>query len=158
MECSSSTSPPVPALAAEVLFLRKQLAYYRDQQIRPRRLTDPARLSLVSGPGFSTGVKERLHQLENYARTAWVETVENAGRRLEGLPSVSHLCSVYARRIAQEIALQLRCKSECSVEATVGLPHELPFTRSVESVCAFVIAVSAITFHKRLSLRIPERN
>ena len=84
MECSSSTSPPVPALAAEVLFLRKQLAYYRDQQIRPRRLTDPARLSLVSGPGFSTGVKERLHQLENYARTAWVETVENAGPPLGG--------------------------------------------------------------------------
>ena|ERR1035438_4132412 len=35
------------ALAAEVLFLRKQLAYYRDHQIRPRRLTDAARLSLV---------------------------------------------------------------------------------------------------------------
>ena len=27
------------AVAAEVLFLRKQLAYYRDHQIRPRRLT-----------------------------------------------------------------------------------------------------------------------
>ena len=35
------------ALAAEVLFLRKQLAYYRDHQIRPRRLSDAARLSLV---------------------------------------------------------------------------------------------------------------
>ena len=35
------------ALAAEVLFLRKQLAYYRDHQIRPRCLTDAARLSLV---------------------------------------------------------------------------------------------------------------
>ncbi len=35
------------AVAAEVLFLRKQLAYYRDHQIRPRRLTDAARLSLV---------------------------------------------------------------------------------------------------------------
>jgi len=34
-------------VAAEVLFLRKQLAYYRDHQIRPRRLTDAARLSLV---------------------------------------------------------------------------------------------------------------
>jgi putative transposase len=32
---------------AEVLFLRKQLAYYRDHQIRPRRLTDAARLSLL---------------------------------------------------------------------------------------------------------------
>ena len=35
------------AVAAEVLFLRKQLAYYQDHQIRPRRLTDAARLSLV---------------------------------------------------------------------------------------------------------------
>jgi hypothetical protein len=35
------------AVAAEVLFLRKQLAYYRDHQIRPRRLTDAARLSPV---------------------------------------------------------------------------------------------------------------
>src|SRR5208282_4434034 len=35
------------AVAAEVLFLRKQLAYYRDHQIRPRRLSDATRLSLV---------------------------------------------------------------------------------------------------------------
>jgi len=35
------------AVAAEVLFMRKQLAYYQDHQIRPRRLTDAARLSLV---------------------------------------------------------------------------------------------------------------
>ena len=39
---------PVPnGPAAEVLFLRKQLAYYRDHEIRPRCLTDGARLSLV---------------------------------------------------------------------------------------------------------------
>ena len=35
------------AVAAEVLFLRKQLAYYQDHNIRPRRLTDAARLSLL---------------------------------------------------------------------------------------------------------------
>jgi putative transposase len=35
------------ALAAEVLFLRKQLVYYEEHQIRPRRLTDGARLSLL---------------------------------------------------------------------------------------------------------------
>jgi hypothetical protein len=35
------------AVAAEVLFLRKQLAYYRDHNVRPRRLTDAARLSLI---------------------------------------------------------------------------------------------------------------
>jgi putative transposase len=35
------------ALGAEVLFLRKQLAYYQEHEIRPRRLTEAARLSLV---------------------------------------------------------------------------------------------------------------
>jgi len=40
------------AMAAEVLFLRKQLAYYQDHQIRPRRLTDAARLSLVLVSAF----------------------------------------------------------------------------------------------------------
>jgi putative transposase len=35
------------ALAAEILFLRKQLAYYQEHQIRPRRLTDASRLSLL---------------------------------------------------------------------------------------------------------------
>src|SRR5271156_2078493 len=35
------------ALLAENLFLRKQLAFYQERQIRPRRLTDAARISLV---------------------------------------------------------------------------------------------------------------
>src|SRR5712691_5405509 len=35
------------ALGAEVLFLRKQLAYYQEHEIRPLRLTDAARLTLV---------------------------------------------------------------------------------------------------------------
>ena len=34
-------------LAAENLFLRKQLAFYQEHQIRPRRLTATARLSLL---------------------------------------------------------------------------------------------------------------
>jgi len=40
------------ALGAEVLFLRKQLTYYQEHEIRPRRLTDAARLSLVLWSGF----------------------------------------------------------------------------------------------------------
>ncbi len=32
---------------AENLFLRKQLAFYRDRQVKPRRLTDQARLLLI---------------------------------------------------------------------------------------------------------------
>src|SRR5450759_1683282 len=35
------------ALLAENLFLRKQLAFYQEHQVRPRRLTDAASLSLV---------------------------------------------------------------------------------------------------------------
>jgi putative transposase len=35
------------ALLAENLFLRKQLAFYQERQVRPSRLTDAARLSLV---------------------------------------------------------------------------------------------------------------
>src|SRR6202048_3081993 len=37
------------AVSAEILFLRKQLAFYQEHQIRPRRLTDSARFSLVFG-------------------------------------------------------------------------------------------------------------
>src|SRR5215471_408736 len=35
------------ALSAEVLFLRKQLAFYEERQVKPRRLNNAARLSLV---------------------------------------------------------------------------------------------------------------
>src|SRR5260370_17972676 len=35
------------ALAAENLFLRKQLAFYQERTIKPRRLNDSARLSLL---------------------------------------------------------------------------------------------------------------
>lgn len=35
------------ALAAENLFLRKQLAFYQERKIRPRRVNDPTRLALV---------------------------------------------------------------------------------------------------------------
>src|ERR1017187_6600742 len=35
------------ALLAENLFLRKQLAFYQEHRVRPRRLTDAARISLV---------------------------------------------------------------------------------------------------------------
>jgi hypothetical protein len=35
------------ALSAEVLFLRKQLAFYEERQVHPRRLNDSARFSLI---------------------------------------------------------------------------------------------------------------
>jgi len=38
---------PRAASAAEILLLRKQLAYYQEHQVKPRRLTDASRLSLL---------------------------------------------------------------------------------------------------------------
>jgi transposase InsO family protein len=38
---------PRSALATENLFLRKQLALYRERQVKPRRASDPLRLTLV---------------------------------------------------------------------------------------------------------------
>ena len=35
------------ALSAEVLFLRKQLAFYQERQVQPRRLNNSARFSLI---------------------------------------------------------------------------------------------------------------
>jgi len=35
------------ALSAEILFLRKQLAFYEERQTQPKRLNDAARFSLV---------------------------------------------------------------------------------------------------------------
>ena len=42
-----SLASPHAVLAAENLFLRKQLAFYQEHQIRPRRLTAAARFSLL---------------------------------------------------------------------------------------------------------------
>jgi hypothetical protein len=38
---------PSPTLAAENLFLRKQLALYQERQVRPRRATNATRMALV---------------------------------------------------------------------------------------------------------------
>ena len=38
---------PAPALAAENLFLRKQLALYEERQVKPERATDGVRLAMV---------------------------------------------------------------------------------------------------------------
>jgi putative transposase len=35
------------SLSAEILFLRKQLAFYQERKIKPRRFDDAARLSLL---------------------------------------------------------------------------------------------------------------
>jgi len=38
---------PSPTLAAEILFLRKQLALYQERHVTPRHATDATRLALV---------------------------------------------------------------------------------------------------------------
>jgi hypothetical protein len=38
---------PKAALAAEILFLRKQLMFYQERKIKPRRFNDSARVSLL---------------------------------------------------------------------------------------------------------------
>jgi putative transposase len=38
---------PSPTLAAEILFLRKQLALYQERHVKPRRATDATRITLV---------------------------------------------------------------------------------------------------------------
>src|SRR6266850_7577585 len=38
---------PSPALAAEILFLRKQLALYQERHVKPRRGTNATRMTLV---------------------------------------------------------------------------------------------------------------
>src|SRR6516162_3991416 len=38
---------PAPALAAEILFLRKQLALYEERQVKPRQATNAVRLAMV---------------------------------------------------------------------------------------------------------------
>jgi hypothetical protein len=43
----SGTVRSQSSLVAENLFLRKQLAFYQERKVRPRRLTDAARLTLV---------------------------------------------------------------------------------------------------------------
>jgi hypothetical protein len=43
---------PSPVLAAENLFLRKQLALYRERHVTPRQATNATRMALAS-PGIS---------------------------------------------------------------------------------------------------------
>ena len=38
---------PAPALAAENLFLRKQLAQYQERRVKPRRANDATRMALI---------------------------------------------------------------------------------------------------------------
>jgi len=58
------------ALAAENLFLRKQLALYQERQVRPRRATDATRLTMVLAARLFDW-KEALVSVRPETFTAW---------------------------------------------------------------------------------------
>ena len=45
------------AVSTEIVFLRKQLAFYREHQVQPSKLTDAARIAPVLWSHGSTGEK-----------------------------------------------------------------------------------------------------
>ncbi len=47
LQCINVTFRSRASLIAENLFLRKQLAFYQERNIKPQRLTDSARLTLL---------------------------------------------------------------------------------------------------------------
>ena len=57
------------SLSAEVLFLRKQLAFYEERQVQPRRLNDSARFSLILW-SRSCNWKEAVLEMEVTSRSA----------------------------------------------------------------------------------------
>jgi len=81
-------------LSAEVLFLRKQLAFYRERQISPRRLTAAARFSLLLWSRFfqnptwgeervaaALSVKLGILVSPRTVRAYWPQDVDPMGRR-----------------------------------------------------------------------------
>jgi hypothetical protein len=56
------------ALSAEVLFLRKQLTFYEERQVQPRRLNDSARFSLIPSPMTATAARAVLGGLHHEYR------------------------------------------------------------------------------------------
>ena len=60
---------PSPALAAENLFLRKQLALYQERHVKPRRVTNTIRLALIYlARWFDSHVPHPVHG-DCYVRT-----------------------------------------------------------------------------------------
>jgi len=63
-------------LSAEVLFLRKQLAFYQEHQVQPRKLTDAARFSfVVSTIQLERGIDDRQTRDLNGMASQGVQTV-----------------------------------------------------------------------------------
>ena len=51
---------PRKAIAAENLFLRRQLALYQERKMDPRRIDPATRITLVCSQGYSTGAMRSL--------------------------------------------------------------------------------------------------
>src|SRR5215813_6792641 len=61
---------PTPALAAEILFLRKQLALYEERQGKPRRATNATRIAMV-GLSYWFDWRSALRMVKPETFTRW---------------------------------------------------------------------------------------
>ena len=73
--------PSRRALIAENVFLRKQLVFYQEHQVKPRRLTDSARLALVFWSRFFNWRSALVIVQPARSSTREEETCLGAGRR-----------------------------------------------------------------------------
>src|SRR5262252_5644168 len=64
------------ALSAEVLFLRKQLAFYQEHQVQPRQLTAAVQFSL-GGP--LAGSESRMSSAACTMNTGWKKLLRETG-------------------------------------------------------------------------------
>src|SRR6516164_2796597 len=71
------------ALSAEVLFLRKQLAFYEERQVQPRRLNDSARVCLILWSRLCDW-KEALVIVKPETLIGWHRKGFNGSRKLVG--------------------------------------------------------------------------
>ena len=107
------------ALSAEILFLRKQLAFYEERQVQPRRLDDSARFSLILWSRLCDW-KEALVIVKPETLIGWLARVSscfgNGSRKLVGhefLRTSANLSYKWHKRIrpgAKRVVAELSVK------------------------------------------------
>jgi hypothetical protein len=91
------------ALAAENLFLRKQLAFYKERKIRPRRTTHPARLTLLwLSHWFNWRSALTVVTPKTLAGTARASSFSGVGKCQSGRPRIPPDLQRLIRKIAGE--------------------------------------------------------
>jgi ERCC4-type nuclease len=106
--------------AAEILFLRKQLAFYQERKIKPRRFDDAARLSLL--------LLSRLFDWKSVIINVKPETLIGWHRSLgPGLPVPSSMPKALARPSRHRLPLGCIVKTRSVLG---GLHHEYRLERA----------------------------